>query len=227
MDEELNAIIRAYQFKECDGAFVLKRGDTEWIAVRFGMRKKGVEQRLKVAINKHEPERLIVVGFAGGLDESLNVGDTLAIDYAQLENGKTISLVNDDGVPTVVNRLKVPSMQAPIVTEFLAAAHPDVKRVLAARSECRLVDMETFHVATLCAELKLPLKVWRAISDGAHDCIPARALSWVREDGSNRLVRAAFDICLRPTLWRAVSRMRRNARLAAAGLVEALRDEFE
>lgn len=228
MDEELQPILRAFGFKKVGDHWSMQRGETQWLAVRFGVGEKSVHDRLKPALENLRPHRLVLVGFSGALDPALRVGEVLRVEHvAGPGEGPFPGYSVTDDLPKQLE-LGYPSAdQTSLFSASFTAWSPEIKATFYKDTQCQLIDMESFFVAALCDEMQLPLQVWRAVSDAAADAIPIPFIGWLRADGTVDKQAAAKYLAIRPWMWGKAWKLARNARRAAAGLVAVLKSEIE
>lgn len=77
---------------------------------------------------------------------------------------------------------------------------PADKRSLAEASGAAIVDMESHAFSRRCEELAVSWAIVRGVSDTPEQTLPERVLHWITPDGRTRVLRAAFDLALRPGL---------------------------
>jgi len=162
--------------------------------------------RLCAVIDQHRPRSVQLIGFAGGLDPALKVGDVLRIGRVLHEGDKPITL---NGTAT-------------LLTADDLADSPATKRELRQRTGADAVDMETYFVARHCRERGIALDVLRAISDPADAALPRAALTWVKPDGSHNVAAAAGYVLTHPHRLPAMIRLGRASNAAARALATTL-----
>lgn len=111
-----------------------------------GMGPQHSASRGEAFLRTVKPERVILAGFAGGLDPSLKLGDAVC---AKGEAIATVMCTSDEVVPT-------------------AAA----KQHLWRETGCRVVEMEASAVAQVAAAAGVPLTVIRVVSDDCDEALP-------------------------------------------------------
>lgn len=98
---------------------------------------------------------------------------------------------------------------------------PVEKARLAAATGAHAVDMETAAIAEVCAERGLPFLAIRAVSD-TRDTALSPELERLLSGGNVSIPKACFALVRKPRLLREFLRLRRDTRLAAERLAEAL-----
>jgi nucleoside phosphorylase len=130
-----------------------------------GVGEKVCRQRMAQFLQDRQLDCLISAGFAGALNNQLNVGDLLlAQNFSTVELSKTRSLLVNLPIH-VANLLTVPSM----------IDSNEERNKIARATGAAAVDMETEFIARACAEHGVPLLSLRVISDTPRQRFPAPA----------------------------------------------------
>ena len=109
------------------------------------------------------PERLALVGWAGGLAPGLDVGHVVVADCALDEAGRR--------APCLALELAGARI-GPVLTVAEALCDPAAKRATALASGALAVEMEAYPLAAWAAERGIPFLHLRLISDGPDDALP-------------------------------------------------------
>ncbi len=129
----------------------------------LGAMGAGTAAMLTKRLAQNRPELVISAGFAGGLQPGLAVGDlVLGVNYSD---------------STLAGHLKLgPHWHRGNVLTVPAIVEKCVdKRRLGEESGCLVADMETEHLARVCAEHQVPMISVRCISDALEDDMPVPA----------------------------------------------------
>jgi adenosylhomocysteine nucleosidase len=153
-----------------------------------------------------KPTRVISAGFAGALDDSLNVGDVV-------EPRTVINAA--DGARTDVTRGEG------ILVSYVGVAGKERKARLAKAYGAIAVDMEAAAVAQGAQAQGVEFAALKAISDVAGFEMPDLD-RFVSHDGAFRTARFACHIALRPWLWGFAIALARNSSKASRSLCAAL-----
>ena len=214
---EVRPLLRRQNRIERDGPFYSfsLRGELVWLAIA-GM---GAENSFRAARNLLErfaPRALVTLGFAGGLEESLNPGNVIVADRVLDQETRERFECDADLWPLEgVQRGGLLS-----VTKVITSVAE--KRRLAREWGAVAVDMESAGVARAAAEAGLPFCAIKSITDSAGQSIPIdfarcrsehKGLSWLKVVGEG--IRTPHGI---RDLWM----LARGARIAARSLAATL-----
>ncbi len=135
-----------------------------------GVGCEAASQATAALIAAHEPDWVFSAGFAGGLNESLRAHDILMADQVVFQDGRRLSLdlrVDPSALAAT------PGVHAgSLLTVDRIIRLPAEKRELGDRHKALAVDMETYGVAEVCCQGKVPLIAVRIISDAVDDELP-------------------------------------------------------
>ena len=177
--------------------------------------------------DEHAPDILIHAGFAGGLQPDLLAGEVIESGWVIDGRGSAIS-VGDD-VPRVLGEKDRPPGTPPLLTYDTLVHSTAQKRALFERHGAVAVDMETFHVAAVAAERRIPLRIVRVISDDAHTGVPTVFSDWITQDAPPAAAAVRYLLhhpTQLPVLWRWWRQSRRAGRALADRIQKLLTDEY-
>lgn len=164
------------------------------------------------------PNRIILLGFAGGLDPRLQPGAAFRIDWVTDPQRRAFDL----RAPIPRAATDDPKLRPP--NALLTLTHPAYttidKQRLFQRYNLPAADMETYHLAALAAGHALPLTVFRAVCDPADLNLPVRSSDWIAPDGSTNTWAAAKHLLTHPWHASTMLKLRRHANLAARNLAD-------
>ncbi|MFN0112912.1 MAG: hypothetical protein ACKVZH_28970 [Blastocatellia bacterium] len=181
------------KFKICRGYV----GDRQITVLQCGMGARGFAEWLQQHLATNRYDALIVVGLAGGLDPRLKTGDAVIYDsclsvrseVGQVQNlshqiKKSQAPVNSYNLCATSAELCASAVKkfsdahfssvhcgAGITTDQIVTDAADKLR-LGEQHQALAVDMESFDVLQVAAELNLPAMVIRVISDEASHDLP-------------------------------------------------------
>jgi nucleoside phosphorylase len=162
-------------------------------------------------IQEARPARVLSVGFAGALDETLNVADVF-------EPRTVINAA--DGV-----RNETRSGQGTLVS-YGSIAGREQKQRLGTAYGAAAVDMEGAAVAQGSQVRGVEFAALKAISDAADSSMPATD-RFVSPDGQFRTARFALHIAMRPWLWGSTIELARNSARASRAMCRAILSYLE
>jgi len=129
----------------------------------LGSMGAGVAQTLEKQLSHTTPALVISAGFAGGLQPELKAGDLLiGSNYSD---------------PRIMAGLSLSERwhQGDILTELAIVERAEDKNRLGVESGCLAADLETSHMARVCAEHAIPMLSVRCISDTVDQDMPVPA----------------------------------------------------
>jgi nucleoside phosphorylase len=178
-----------------------------------GVGEKVCRQRMAQFLQDRQLDCLISAGFAGALNNQLNVGDLLlAQNFSTVELSKTRSLLVNLPIH-VANLLTVPSM----------IDSNEERNKIARATGAAAVDMETEFIARACAEHGVPLLSLRVISDTPRQRFPAPAhVLFNIERQRTSVVRLVLYLLRHPTRLPGLIRFMRQITRARESLTKAL-----
>jgi len=142
-----------------------KIGDREVEVLHTGVGERVCRQRLGKFLEDQRFDLLISTGFAGALNDEMQVGDLLL--------SKNFSTVDLNEKRSSVSRL--PIHMANLFTAPTLSDSSDERTEIARTTGAAAVDMETEFIARACAAHGIPLLSLRVISDTPRELFPAPA----------------------------------------------------
>ena len=142
-----------------------KIGDREVEVLHTGVGERVCRQRLGKFLENQQFDFLISTGFAGALNDKLQVSDLLL--------AKNFSTVDLNEMRSSVSRL--PIHMADLLTAPTLIDSSDERTEIARTSGAAAVDMETEFIARACAAHGIPLLSLRVITDTPREPFPAPA----------------------------------------------------
>ena len=142
-----------------------KIGDREVEVLHTGVGENVCRQRLGKFLENQQFDFLISTGFAGALNDELQVGDLLL--------AKNFSTIELDEKRSSFSRLRI--HMADLFTSPTLTDSSDERAKIARTSGAVAVDMETEFIARACAVHGVPLFSLRVITDTPREPFPAPA----------------------------------------------------
>jgi adenosylhomocysteine nucleosidase len=194
-------------------------GDKEILLVQTGIGKERTEKALKVVLKNYHVTALISFGLAGGLSSELNVGDIVissklystdrqSFPYHSDTNLLSLALQNPRG--DIVRMGK-------IVTTAQVASEPDEKRSLGLTYDADVVDMESYWIAKVADENKVPFLAIRGISDTYKEKLPPFE-QLLEVNGRLRLLKVILFFLSHPGQIILLARLYQNSKRSEANL---------
>ncbi len=197
------------------------RGTIEDRAVEVfhtGVGEKVCRQRVAEFLQDQQFGLLISSGFAGALNDKLQIGDLLL--------AKNFSTVELTEVGSSFSRL--PIHEADLLTVRALIDSNDERNKIARTSGAAAVDMETEFIARACAEHGIPLLSLRVITDTPSEPFPAppNVLFDIEQQQTRFLTVATFFIARPnrvPQLIQFARRIARVRKILASALFDVMR----
>jgi adenosylhomocysteine nucleosidase len=179
-----------------------------------GVGERICRQRLGKFLQHQQFDCLISTGFAGGLNDQLQVGDLLLA-----ENFSTVDLSE-----TRSSLSSVPIHIANLLTAPVLIDSSEERNKIAHTSGAAAVDMETEYIARACAEHGIPLLSLRVISDTPREPfpVPTKVLFDIERQRTHMLKLAKYFLVHPnhvPRLIRFAKRIARARKILASALI--------
>jgi adenosylhomocysteine nucleosidase len=183
-----------------------ERGDIEVVAVCAGMGAAAARRAFTAAEHTGSLDEVLSVGWAGALTEATKVGDCyIPSEVIDVQTGERFDL-GSDGERCVTT---------------VRVADASEKRRLAATYGARLVDMEAATVARLAQMRGIPMRCFKAVSDGVYADLPDLN-PYINDMGKLRMAGFLAAVAVRPQCWGALLQLGRNSSKAATTLAEVV-----
>lgn len=188
-----------------------------------GMGRERTAAALERLIRELPVERLLFLGFAGGVDPDLPAGAVVQVIRVVAEDGRVLSVAGDAAGEAAIPA-DVPPVTVAAVSQ-LAATRAD-KALLYQRLKCLsvvAVDMESATVASTAAAHGIPCLILRAISDPADSDLPRPLRQVVSPTGALRFAPMIRSCLRRPAGIGEMLRFHADVRRAARALAKTAR----
>lgn len=211
---EIDATIRRIQQRRrrgLAGAMSHRDATIHWAIT--GMGGQRMRQTAAALIAELQPSHVVLVGMAGGLHVALEVGDVRQV----------AAVISLDGASRYELQTTPNASAATLLTVDELVTSVAGKQALRDRFHADMVDMETWHLADVCAQFGAPLTALRVVSDGAKDDLPPWLVKLTHADGTPNLRQALCHACLHlPTLLQLAASSRRTTQSLAAATEQVL-----
>jgi adenosylhomocysteine nucleosidase len=184
-----------------------------------GVGEKVCRQRVQKFLQDQHFDYLISAGFAGGLNDQLQIGDLLL--------ARNFSTIGSPENRLPVSSLKIESADLRTVPALINSSEERNKLALTSRAVA--VDMETEFIARACAAHGVPLLSLRVISDTPRNLFPAPAnVLFDIERQQTRMLKLAMHLLAHPNRVPRLVRFARGIaharKILADALVKVVRD---
>jgi len=182
----------------CRGFF----GERRIAVLKSGIGARGFAERFATHLSLYDYDAVIVVGFAGGLNPRLKVGDAVIYDHCYLENNDRAHSIDCDMNLTrlildIMQKSKLQSINGAGVTVNRVVTGAREKIALGIHYKAMAADMESYRMIAACAEIPVPAAVLRIISDGVEADLPDFNFA-IESDGRINNWKMAFTMLKTP-----------------------------
>jgi len=197
-------------------------GGREVLLAQTGVGRERAESAARFILGKYPVSGFISFGFGGGLTPDSAIGDVFICTSLYCD-GQPGSFRSAPELLAATARVLVNGTVRPgkSVTVARPAPHPEVKQELARAFQADVVDMESYWLAMIAEEKRVPFLNIRAVSDTARESLPpfSRMLD---ADGRPRWAKAVPYLILHPGQVLPLTRLFRNSRRAGENLTALL-----
>ena len=163
---------------------------------------------------RFNPSRVVSVGYCGGLDPALKVGDVVT----------AAAVLAPDGTRFPAEPLGSPAVT--VATADAVVAAPAAKAALFAATGAAVVDMEAAGVAAACGARGMPFSAVKVVTDAAGDALPADLAPFLALDrgvGLRSVAACLAAVAARPAVVRDLWRLGASAEVCSRALRDHLR----
>jgi adenosylhomocysteine nucleosidase len=203
--------------------------DQPIILVRTGIGKKNAVASLTSVAERFPLRMILSIGYAGGLDPDLDVGDLLIADIILEAAGNPSQgpfLTSWAIDPALVARaMALPVRQnakaarGRLLTVEQVVTHPELKQKLYEQTGALAVDMESSALVDLAQERQIPFLSIRAISDTANQEL-LDVSPFVSPDGEVSTLKAGWYVVTHPGSLKPLNTIRQHASRATNVLTD-------
>ncbi|MGP0566557.1 MULTISPECIES: phosphorylase family protein [unclassified Nitrospina] len=201
------------------------------VLVRSGVGRRRAAKAFQQVCDHFPLVQVISIGFAGGLDPALQVGDLLIADTITMVCDGAAVTTESMAIPVaLVNQAMVvacpegaTAYQGTLVTVDDVVSHPDDKKKLGKTHGALGVDMETFELAKEAERRDVPFLSVRAITDTAGQTL-MNCSHLVDDDGNVSTLKAGWHVLTHPGDLTGMIELGKHARLATAHLTSYLKE---
>ncbi|HEV2486718.1 MAG TPA: hypothetical protein VGT08_14405 [Terracidiphilus sp.] len=239
MPAELKPLVRGWEHERRNGVDLWRwRFDEgEWIAACAGAGWQAATRAFAEVEKDGLIDRVISVGWAGALSESLVRGRAYAVSgVIDMQTGERFE-VRD--FPVLEREVGMQTHPSDKNKDVARVGHPglwlvtsprvadaDEKRRLAKTYDAGLVDMEAAALARLASMRGIPFECVKGVSDGfVDDLIDFNR--FISQDGQFKTARLLLFVLPRPWHWPGLVRMGENSRKASQAIRDLLLENLD
>jgi nucleoside phosphorylase len=187
----------------------------------------GVENAGKVflrLLRSERPDAVVSLGYCGALTDESSVGDVIWASSVCLIDGQKVERLSlPDGSELLeALALRVPIRPGTFLTMKEWRKKGDLLPLVDPGMALPVCDMETFAIARLCRDHKLPFYGLRAVSDPAGKELGFDPRSVCDSEGAYRVWLALELFLTRPRLLTRAMELRRTSKIASRNLGRAV-----
>ncbi len=200
MEREIAPLVRGWEMILGPRYRFFERGNV--IVLAGGIGPKAAREAADTVLTFRQPSLIISTGFAGALRESLPIGTVIVpTKVLGAATEQTFRIEGGEGTLVSVDTI----------------VDPVVKRDLGVKYAADAVDMEAAAVAEIAQARGVRFAAVKAISDGAGFELPPLS-RFIDAAGEFQTMRFVAHAAIRPALWPALGKLKRNADKAANAL---------
>ncbi len=229
--EEINGIRRAMSVDEqlkAGRADVWKGSweETPIVLVRTGVGKDCASHALQKVLKLVNPSLILSIGYAGGLDPELNVGDIVIADRVLEDTHSDKGIGYTIGKLSCIESLTPPDgvtiHRGPLVTVVKPAANAESKLELGTRHGAIAVDMETSVLIAHATAENISFLSVRAISDTVDQSL-VDVDPFIDENGEVSTLKAGWYVATHPQTIPHLISLRQQSQKATKNMTDFLR----
>jgi len=152
------------------------------LLVQTGLGKQRVETATRFVLEHFPVSTIISFGFGGALTAGLRAGDIIVCSTVYYCNGTIYKGRDSESLSTDANLLELATrvlrnsgrrfLCGSSVTVPQLVSNPESKEKLYRISQAHIADMESYWVARIASEERIPFLGIRAVSDASQDSLP-------------------------------------------------------
>ena len=196
------------------------------LLVRTGMGKKRAENATESVLGNYPVTAIVSLGFAGGLNPELEIGDVVLCSTLYCENGsdqenpEAAPLSSDANLTALASEsleeIKVNYHIGTCVSVLELESDLERQQELAETFNADMVEMESYWIAKIAADHEIPFIAIRSMSDSGNDIQPFDEI--LSEEGDLLWDEAIVSFTLHPQYLFKVFNLYLNVRVAHENL---------
>ena len=207
-------------------------GKRDVLLVQTGMGREMAERATSFVLERFPVSAVVSFGLCGGLTEGLKAGDVVLCSPLHhgdgpvpADSGSASICHSDAGLLSLAGKgfesRHIRWVQGACVTVPKVVSKPKSKQDLGKTFSAAAVDMESYWIARIASERRIPFLAVRAVSDAMGDALPPFN-KFVNPDGSLQRKKAALFFLSHPQDLIRLFRLYRNAPIATRNLATAI-----
>lgn len=234
LDIELSALKRRARVRRCPSPLwpLIGKGTLagrQVLLARTGMGSARAQEATAVLIQRHNPEAILSIGFAGSLVGELRatylviarqvyaLEDPLHEGPLAVSNGLACDPALVELAVAAARQGRLAFREGASLTVPLVVSQPEVKERIGDSLPVEMVEMESYWVGRVAADRGIPFLVARAVLDEVGDRLPDLA-NVIDETGAIARGRALRQLLWRPEAAPGLIRLAASARRASQRL---------
>ncbi len=160
------------------GSALFLRGEIDnhpLLLARSGLGREAMRRAIAYLIEQYRPKCVLHIGYCGGADPGLGVGDLLVAETV-VDAGSAERFCADAALVTRAERIcgdaKLRARRGTLVTSADVIPAPHEKAFIGTQHEAHAVDMESADLARACGDAGIPWCVVRAVLDPLSEALP-------------------------------------------------------
>ena len=206
--------------------------ETSVLLVQTGMGREMAERATNLVLERFPVAAVVSFGIAGGLDESVRAGDVVLCSPLYCgdgpiptDPGTSVPCYADGELVSLAERSLegkgIRWTQGASVTVSRVVSNPKAKYDLGKAFSAVAVDMESYWIARIAADRRVPFLAIRTASDAVGDTLPPFE-KFVNLDGSLRRRKAMLHFVSHPQDLVRLLRLYRKTSVATRNLTAAI-----
>ena len=214
--------------------FYRKSGETEIIVAIGAFGRERAEEATRHVIEEYECALVVSAGFGGGARAGLSPGDIYVCDAVKAVEGPPVFWRNDDAEEITVDDVTMMVLGQKMVDEHSRFSYgkclslpqlisnATMKQWIGESFGVHVLDMESFWVCKVAAELGKPYLVIRSVLDPMEQTLPTFISESLGYGRFATMIRAIRYVVAHPSAAPKLWRLTTQARQARAALAEFL-----
>ena len=233
LKEEALPIVRMLHLHQKGISPCIYQGEWKRHSIELAVTGCGKKNTLKACsyVLTMSPDLFVSCGFAGGLDQKLEVGDVVLAE--QLLFWEEGSLLDEPRICSLEESYKKfktifqRTFSGTVLTTHRVIHRSEEKKNLARCFSALAVDMESGYAAQYASDKGVPFLALKVVTDTADEDLKIDFSPWLGENGDLRKFRMVGSLLTQPHQWRWFLKMMWSGIKAKKALAESVRTLIE